>query len=227
MSTQPGNRPVEQAGPDLHDKRHKQRFGWVKRLMNNRNHGGDLHKYPSDAIPRAQRDADVASNDSGADSAAGSAVDSAADSDMVADNISTIPLKSIALAPSTTSPSVLSDKDGSSYMASTAETSIAPLPSPQTTSFAAASAASMVPTPQDRDSESIVTLASSLRRTRRRSLDTNSSTTGIAPASIMERLTVHPAASAYAPSAYATSGYASSIQNSHADESDADERREA
>lgn len=58
--------------------------------------------------------------------------------------------------------------------------------------------------PVDRDSESIVTLASSSRRLRRRSLDTNCSTAGIPPASIMERLSVNPTA---ANSTYAVSMY--------------------
>lgn len=52
----------------------------------------------------------------------------------------------------------------------------------------------------DRDTESVVTLASSTRRVRRRSIDTNCSTTGIAPASIMERLPIHPNTSSYTPS---------------------------
>lgn len=214
---------------DINDKRHKQRFGWVKRLMNNRNHNGELGKYPQEG--RDTYDSDSSSEFSR------SVAESAADSDQGhSDNISTIPLKSITSIPSTKSPSVLSDKDNNSYMASTAETSLAPsghtvgLPSPQTTAqTASTSAASASNTPvNDRDQESIVTLASSSRRVRRRSLDTNSSTTGIAPASIMERLSVHPtAASAYAPSAYATSGYASSTQNSHIDaESETDEKKD-
>lgn len=212
---------MECANPDINDKRHKQRFGWVKRLMNNKNHNGELAKYSQQGLPRDPHESDSSSD------FPRSVAESAVDSDHAnSDNISTIPLKSITSIPSTKSPSVLSDKDNNSYMASTEETSIAPsghtagLPSPQTTAHTApTSAASASNTPlNDRDQESIVTLASSSRRVRRRSLDTNSSTTGIAPASIMERLTVHPtAASAYAPSAYATSGYASSTQNSHLD----------
>ncbi|KAG7193777.1 uncharacterized protein KQ657_000469 [Scheffersomyces spartinae] len=42
------------------------------------------------------------------------------------------------------------------------------------------------------DTESIITLASSSRRMRRRSIDTNCSTNGIPPASIFERLSVYP-----------------------------------
>lgn len=195
---------------DINDKRHKQRFGWVKRLMANRNHNGELGKYPADDVSDGSDDELELS---------GSVADSGFDSEHAqSDNISTIPLKSITSIPSTKSPSVLSDKDANSYMALTAETSLATLsatagqPSPQITTTATASALN---TPvYDRDSESIVTLASSSRRVRRRSLDTNSSTTGIAPASIMERLTVHPAASQYA----------SSVQNSHADESELDDK---
>ncbi|KAK6461244.1 cell wall integrity and stress response component 2 [Scheffersomyces coipomensis] len=87
-------------------------------------------------------------------------------------------------------------------------------------------------TGQDRDSESIVTLASSTRRIRRRSIDTNCSTVGIAPSSIMERLTVHPttgATSSYAvsirtndrasqfePSLYDSTDQTSSLRSEHA-----------
>ncbi|CAN3364952.1 hypothetical protein DICA3_E20494 [Diutina catenulata] len=111
------------------------------------------------------------------------------------DNISTIPLKSIISVPSTKSPSILSDPnmqgDQSSYNASTTETSLAPssivLQSPQNTALLAASR-----NDDNRDNESVVTLASSTRRIRRRSIDTNCSTAGIPPASIMERLTGQP-----------------------------------
>lgn len=64
-------------------------------------------------------------------------------------------------------------------------------------------ASSTLSPPPDRDSESIVTLASSSRRRRRKSIETNSSTTGIAPASIFERLGPNlgnTGASSYAPS---------------------------
>lgn len=119
------------------------------------------------------------------------------------DNLSTTPLKSITSL-STKAPSVLSNNhDSTSNVASTAETSIAP-----STHTNLANNAGLTPNIQlsgqgyDRDSESIVTLASSSRRARRRSLDTTSSTTGIPPASIMERLSVHPnaAGSTYSPS---------------------------
>lgn len=117
------------------------------------------------------------------------------------DNISTTPLKSIVSVQSTQSPSILSDnnQDQTSGVASTAETSLAPSVHTTATAF--------TPTPntigyQERDSESIVTLASSSRRIRRRSIDTNCSTAGIPPASIMERLSTQPTA---ANSSYAVS----------------------
>ena len=72
---------------------------------------------------------------------------------------------------------------------------------------------------QDRDSESIVTLASSTRRIRRRSIDTNCSTTGIPPASIMETLSVHPGGGTNA------STYANSIKTSNDDQSFFEESR--
>lgn len=108
----------------------------------------------------------------------------------LSDNVSTVPLKLVASHGSTTNTrSILSGDnhaDSHSYVALTAETSLAPsahvslLPSIHTQPRA------------ERDSESIVTLASSSRRIRRRSIDTNCSMAGIPPASIMERLTVHP-----------------------------------
>ncbi|KGQ80418.1 hypothetical protein MG5_06252 [Candida albicans P57072] len=73
---------------------------------------------------------------------------------------------------------------------------------------------------QDRDSESIVTLASSTRRIRRRSIDTNCSTTGIPPASIMERLSVHPG-----NGGTNASTYANSIKTSNDDQSFFEESR--
>lgn len=130
------------------------------------------------------------------------------------DNISTTPLKSIVSVPSTKSPSVLSDNnhDTQSYNASTAETSIAP----SSHLNPAIHRDSLPPPSGDRDSESIVTLASSSRRIRRRSLETNSSTAGIPPASIMERIFTQPTAnnSAYATSGYANSAYANSVNPS-------------
>lgn len=127
------------------------------------------------------------------------------------DNISTTPLKSIVSLPSTKSPSVLSDNnhDTQSYNASTAETSI----TASSHLNPIINRDSLPPPTGDRDSESIVTLASSSRRIRRRSLETNSSTVGIPPASIMERIFTQPNAnnSAYATSGYATSAYANSM----------------
>ncbi|KAK6198572.1 cell wall integrity and stress response component 2 [Scheffersomyces amazonensis] len=137
-------------------------------------------------------------------------------SDQVSDNISTIPLKSITSGQSTKAPSILSGNihDESSIDASTAQTSLAPSNSTSNgASFTpimnnnhhhnhnntvvivpptSASTSQQLSPNIDRDSESIVTLASSSRRIRRRSIDTNCSTNGIPPASIMERLTVHP-----------------------------------
>lgn len=132
------------------------------------------------------------------------------------DNISTTPLKSIISAPSTKAPSVLStdhNQDNNSYVASTVETSIAPsihttghnnyllypgnasLQSSNNPNFnLSVNQGNDRDSTRERDSESIVTLASSSRRTRRRSLDTNCSTAGIPPASIMERLSLNPTA---------------------------------
>ncbi|CAK9437571.1 uncharacterized protein LODBEIA_P19490 [Lodderomyces beijingensis] len=57
----------------------------------------------------------------------------------------------------------------------------------------------------ERDNESVVTLASSSRRMRRRSIDTNCSTAGIPPASIMERVHINPTTGASSSITYATS----------------------
>ena len=127
-------------------------------------------------------------------------VDFASDDDsqfsVHSDNISTTPLKLIVSRTSTTNPpSILSGEnhnDNSSYVASTAETSIAPSIHPPLSpgQFHLARSGDRE---RERDSELIITLASSSRRTRRRSIDTNCSMAGIPPASIMERLTVTPA----------------------------------
>ncbi|RLV91575.1 hypothetical protein JA1_003815 [Spathaspora sp. JA1] len=133
-------------------------------------------------------------------------------SDQISDNISTIPLKSIISSQSTKPASIISDTnhEQTSLIASTAETSLAP--STHTNYIFAPNnpgSGGIAPPPpsgtnlgnthliasaigHDRDSESIVTLASSSRRIRRRSIDTNCSTAGIPPASIMERLSVQP-----------------------------------
>jgi hypothetical protein len=110
-------------------------------------------------------------------------------SDNTTDNVSTTPLKSIVSFQSTKAPSILSDShEQSSLNTSTAETSISP------SAVASTAHSTFHLSQQDGDDDSVVTLASSSRRIRRRSIDTNCSTNGIPPASIMERLTVHPTA---------------------------------
>lgn len=108
------------------------------------------------------------------------------------DNILTIPLKLVISVQLTKLPLILLDNqnDQHLYNALTTETLLAPLlimvQLPQNTAHTA-------PTPTDlRDTESVVTLASSTRRIRRRSIDTNCLTAGIPPASIFERIIVHP-----------------------------------
>ncbi|PVH19892.1 hypothetical protein CXQ85_001669 [Candidozyma haemuli] len=112
------------------------------------------------------------------------------------DNISTIPLKSIVSHTSTNSPSIISGEphnDNNSGVASTADTSLLPSPHASVSpSYYTGSLTTRHGAERERDSESIVTLASSSRRVRRRSIDTNCSMAGIPPASIMERLTVNP-----------------------------------
>lgn len=116
------------------------------------------------------------------------------------DNFSTTPLKLIMSRTSTSNTaSVLSaenQQDNASLVASTAETSLYPSThvslSPSIHGQARNERDRDRDRERDRDSESIITLASSSRRTRRRSIDTNCSVAGIAPASIMERLSVHP-----------------------------------
>lgn len=151
------------------------------------------------------------------------------------DNISTIPLKSIMSVQSTKSPSILSND----HDASTTQTSLINHNREQdnilnnrdivfvgninrenrdtdslTTNAAVAN---------DRDTESVLTLASS--RIRRRSIDTDCSTTGIAPASIMERVPIHPNSS-HAPSiktndpSYDSPDVQSSIRSNRIDEED-------
>lgn len=112
------------------------------------------------------------------------------------DNISTIPLKLIVSHTSTNPPSIISNdhhNDNNSAVASTADTSLLPSPHASVSpSYYTGLMTTRVGAERERDSESIVTLASSSRRVRRRSIDTNCSMAGIAPASIMERLTVNP-----------------------------------
>lgn len=155
-----------------------------------------------------------------------SEVRSTSNSDQIttqSDNISTIPLKSLT-SMSTKSPSVLSShQDNGSGVASTAETSIAPSIHTSTANYQALNPHSTQLLQQanyDRDSESIVTLASSSRRVRRRSLDTNSSTAGIPPASIMERLAIHPNAASIHNSNDRTSIYNATSQSSTTDLND-------
>lgn len=116
------------------------------------------------------------------------------------DNISTIPLKLIVSHTSTNnSPSILSGEqhhDGSSFIASTTDTSLAPSPhasvSPSFLTGLSTTRWDRGERDRERDSESIITLASSSRAVRRRSLDTNCSLAGIPPASVMERLSLNP-----------------------------------
>lgn len=115
------------------------------------------------------------------------------------DNISTIPLKLIVSHTSTTnSPSIISSENNqgsASGVPSTAETSLLPSPHASVSpSYYTGLMSTRMGGERERDSESIVTLASSSRRVRRRSIDTNCSMAGIPPTSIMERLTVNPTA---------------------------------
>lgn len=145
------------------------RFSWVRRLMQGQ-HRHELprqYQYQRPTTHNVSDYSDDESNDNESN-----------------DNVSTIPLKSVVSSPSTTSPSVLSNdqnNDSTSLNASTAETSIAPSSGSHLNPH-------VIPQERDRDSESIVTIASSTRRIRRRSLETMSSTAGIPPASIMERI---------------------------------------
>lgn len=175
----------------------KGRFGWVRRLMNNR------HPYEgrprSHSSPHTERSVEFDEVHRYTELLSDMDLDHSAVGSDLTDNVSTIPLKSIVLVPSTKAPSVLSNEqaqDNSLYVASTAETSLAPSIHPLTYNYSlhpgSASLQSQGPNfdreSANRDLESIVTLASSSRRARRRSLDTNCSTTGIPPASIMERI---------------------------------------
>lgn len=198
---------------DIHDKRHARgRFGWVKRLVQGQNRpmepGERHHNYEIqyEKQPRASTGEQTARKSL-------KSVDFASDEESQgsfhSDNVSTVPLKLIVSHSSTTNPlSILSGEpqnDNSSYVASTADTSLAPsmhgslLPGVHGLSREATATRERDrerdrdrERERDRDSESIVTLASLSRRMRRRSIDTNGSMAGIAPASIMERLTVNP-----------------------------------
>lgn len=206
------------------DKRAKNRFGWVKRLMQGQGgrttgaHERPLKRTPAEtpSLRFADDDDSVQSDDT---ATRGSLHSNTTTTALYMDNASTTPLKSITSTPLTKSPSVLSGgaHDNTLFVASTVDTSITPTVTQSGSHQGAApsmappgSHAHQATNPSgaasgggDRDSESIVTLASSSRRLRRRSLDTNCSTAGIPPASIMERLSVNPTA--------ANSNYAVSI----------------
>ena len=120
------------------------------------------------------------------------------------DNVSTAPLKSVTSA-STKTTSLLSNNPELHSNSASIETSIpsgANGSTPQTSTVASPPCQQSI---NERDSDSVITLASSSRRGRRRSCETSSSTAAIPPSSIMERLAVHPNASA---------SYANSVQNS-------------
>ncbi|CAK7904739.1 hypothetical protein CAAN3_07S04852 [[Candida] anglica] len=234
------------------DDKRKGRFGWVKRLMQGQQRASNGAHVPvnghiernSSSRPVDGGEGDSTDNEGRENISFNS--DNITTNSYNTDNVSTTPLKSLGSTPSTKSPSVLSDnhQDNVSYVASTADTSIAPstlthhLSYPVGSQLSTSSATttttatnpntnsspnnSNLPTGgvDNRDSESIVTLASSSRRLRRRSLDTNCSTAGIPPASIMERLSVNPTA---ANSTYAMSMYdRGSVYNNDAGNSIAD-----
>ncbi|ODV81081.1 uncharacterized protein CANTADRAFT_25340 [Suhomyces tanzawaensis NRRL Y-17324] len=230
---EPHARPVLPSGVTINGDRRqvKNRFGWVRRLMQGQSRqSGSLVARSSDAVarPKARTHKSQVGNSNSIEEqpaerrrkhSAGSLpsfdsdfaeVRSDSDQTTGSDNISTTPLKSIVSAQSTKSPSILSNvnNDQNSLNASTAETSIAPS---VTTNYVASGQPPALHSLQDRDSESIVTLASSSRRIRRRSIDTNCSTAGIPPASIMERLSVQPTT--------ANSTYAVSVRTSQLDPS--------
>lgn len=117
------------------------------------------------------------------------------------DNVSTTPLKSVTSA-STKTTSLLSNNPELHSNAASVETSI---PSAINGILQSAPGHALQQSLNERDSDSVITLASSSRRARRRSCETSSSTAAIPPSSIMERLAVHPNASA---------SYANSVQNS-------------
>ncbi|CAN3372125.1 hypothetical protein DIURU_000430 [Diutina rugosa] len=207
----------------------KQRFGWVKRLVQGQGRQG-----PSASVAKPQAGSGLShsyvvtsagqTSDEDATSLASSERSVRSHSEIhtiQSDNVSTIPLKSVISVQSTKSPSILSDPHGatdqSSFNPSTTETSIAAssigISSPQTTVHTGVTErVAGHNLREDRDAESVVTLASSTRRRRRRSIDTNCSTAGIPPASIMERLTVHPGGGAL-------SNYARSIEDQKSERS--------
>lgn len=179
---------------DVQDKRQARgRFHWVRRLVQGQNklENTQLHPVHRDISQHKQRHNQEATRSLLSERS----IDMNSDTESMSlhsDNISTVPLKLIISRGSTTaSPSVLSgenNQDNMSLVASTAETSIAPSThlsiAPSTYGHLRSERE------RERDSELIITLASSTRRIRRRSIDTNCSLAGIAPASIMERLPV-------------------------------------
>ena len=120
------------------------------------------------------------------------------------DNVSTTPLKSVTSA-STKTTSLLSNNPELHSNAASVETSIPSAVNGMVQTTPAVASPPCQQSINERDSDSVITLASSSRRLRRRSCETSSSTTAIPPSSIMERLAVHPNAS---------TSYANSVQNS-------------
>lgn len=175
------------------DKRQARgRFGWVRRLVQGQSKPEHGHRRTSIREHNAQRQR--CGIESPMPRLAESSLDFMDHDSMSAhsDNVSTVPLKLLmSIASTTASPSVLSganSQDNLSFVASTTETSLAP----STHLSIAPSAYGYFRGERERDNELIITLASSSHRVRRRSIDTNCSLAGIPPASILERLLVHP-----------------------------------
>lgn len=185
---------------NIHDKRHARgRFSWVKRLVQgpNKNLATGIRTPPYENPLDLEVRVHGPYSDDNSTRKSIKSQDFASDDESLSvhsDNISTTPLKLITSHTSTTNPpSVLSGEnnhhDNTSLVASTAETSISPSTHVSLSpSIRGQNRDRDVSGNRDRDSESIITLASSTRRVRRRSIDTNCSMAGIAPASIMERL---------------------------------------
>ncbi|GEQ70055.1 hypothetical protein JCM33374_g3731 [Metschnikowia sp. JCM 33374] len=208
----------------LQDKRQvRGRFSWVKRLVQGQNKSLATGIRTPPYEPTVDLKVYGPQSDDNSTRKSIKSVDFASDDESISaqsDNISTTPLKSITSHTSTTNPpSVLSGEnhhDNASFVASTTETSLSPSThvslSPSIRGQNRESINNSANTrdrererererdnrdrdrERERDSESIITLASSTRRVRRRSIDTNCSMAGIPPASIMERLSVHPVA---------------------------------
>lgn len=187
----------------------KQRFGWVKRLVQGQGRQGPLALV-------AKPQAGLGLSHSYVVTLAGQTSDE--DATLLAllerlvrlhleihtiqlDNVLTIPLKLVISVQLTKLPLILLDPHGATdqslFNPLTTETLIAALligiSLPQTTVHTGVTErVAGHNLREDRDAESVVTLALLTRRRRRRSIDTNCLTAGIPPASIMERLTVHP-----------------------------------